>query len=358
MKMPFALILFCWMLLPGAGSGQGVIINEAIDSRLSNDKFSDRFIPSSEFSFNDSNQVFKKNRVKSVSVMYAKPKRQEGKVLYRIRFDTAGKIISQYFITNWKLYSVQFDTFVSEKNRIFTRQVFKLPFESRYFAFDSLKKLLQVDSLIEEVCNYKNNDTQIHFITIKNKSYKTGELINSRNSYYNHNFFEDRRIDFDAFELLHFRDNFPSDITKTISNSFYQHYKEDSIYLTKYSQYSMDFNSSKTLSQRQIKKHPFIKANYKKQAVNYYVEGESFVEPKRYIGRCGFRNQIDTFKRMNISKNKKGLDDSVFIEYYPIQKDSVCHKPKDPYCDFYLKGRSGIPKREPIYVFRYEYFDE
>lgn len=360
MKWFFTSIVFCLLLKPGVGNGQGIIINEKYRSP-SIKKFFENFEPSNEFRYKDSLSIFKQNRIKKVTVIYAKPKRLEGRILYSIQFDIFGKVLSEYFMANNTLYSVRFDTITFPKKKIFIKQIFRLQNE-RYFAYDSLKKLFQIDSLIEDVCDYKNGDTVMHFLTTTFKSYKTGNLINSRNYHYNYYYLQEEKTNTAGFEYLYFQNNLPFDITKQIKSSFYEQYKSDSMYLTKAFQNTSEFTCSiyppeKALKNYAFGKHHFVKKHYKKPKTHYYVQGENFVEPERLSSTCGFIHS-EKFSKRVITKNENGLNDTVFIDSYPLENGGFCIKPKDANCDFYLKGRSGVPERFPLYAFRYEYFDE
>lgn len=357
MKLVFALILFCLLLLPVVGRGQGIVIDERGDERQrSNYEYEDRYAQSKKYTLQNA-AIYTKQGVRKVDLFD-----NDRQLRFMICFDKEGKIISRLNSAKRGGYSIKTDSFF-EQNRITVID-----------SFLNEKMAERIDTLvIDQIEIIKKNYKSIFYERMVFKSYKSGSYLNQRNDYYrnllkyaddryyarrypNHGQFSPtKRIDgnFDPVDRLIYRRRAAS-YRPLLSRKTYQSNK---LYLaqTKISYQNIPGDTTN-------KSFNLLAKNKTK----FLVRGENFNEKNHGLLQTAVTHCYNgEYPRLTpVSKekkllNNKGLIDTIFtITYYEQAKDKPCVKPPDTQFTDYLRGYSGVPVKSIQYYYSYEHFDE
>lgn len=332
MKTLFSLIFYCLLMLPNLVKGQheGIVMTN------------------STFEINPI--VFKNANVRTLAYIEGREER------ISLIFDTSGKIIRRNENGGRKII----DSIFNSNNITVVKR------------FIHNKQAVEIDSVVIEK-TYKKKGF-VAFERITQRSYKCGERINSRNK--NYNIHQQQNSNCYGFHYnnlanttIHFGDQTLNQISiSSLSKlphlnigrnfgSLKTNYNTSELYLTSE---KVRYNNIKGGTKEMILKLR------KKQASSYFVDGEVFshngcISDDNNFSFCGgYRNaEFDKFSLTLLHRNKRKLTDTAYIEYYPEQDiQTPCVKPNNVDCNFYLSNRSGVPKKNVLYIIRYEYFDE
>ncbi|WP_291131577.1 hypothetical protein [Flavobacterium sp. UBA7682] len=328
-------ILCFLLLLPVAGRGQEGIIKTIYGYEIN---------PS----------IFKNAGVRNVLRM------EGGTEKISLTFDTTGRIISRKENDG----SLRIDSFFLLHETSVVKQII----------YNS--QLLMVDSTFITKTYLKQNDS-LEFDQIIERSYKTGEQINSRNNEYNlhHQQYPDctgpvfhstdKNV---ANTTINFGDQASNQFNITSLNKLPQFHHNNNNFIP----FKTNYNSAQLYLTGEKLLYSIIKGGNEKHILNlkkkesqrYFIDGEVFSHHCAFnidVATCGgtlIRND-ENYSKNSTHKNKKNLTDTVYREFYPVQKDDEpCIKPKDSSVNFYLYGRAGMSIKEVIFYYRYEYFDE
>lgn len=314
MRTPLVLILFCLLLLPAVGSGQGIRIKHNGEYALPRNYDS----------------LFSVKSVKSVSVFNgSSPK-------FLLHFERNGKIK------------------MIEKNREMREHFVNGILESRFGIGNGGQ-----DSTRYFYYEYQNKDTTITISVELNFHYALGELINRINNpkindndigYYKEEH-QAKRI-----KKKHYKTNFKADRYYLVST----HKTCDVKVKEGLSEYEGEhIGKAKEIWSR----HPFIKKHNKE----FYKTNISLLNREfkrgRGLKRCGVTSDElkDNYTHQEYTINKKGLHDSLVEIYFPMatgdEYEELVKTLKDHRFDS-RKIRSKTPEKKVLYTFRYEYFDE
>lgn len=274
-KLILCLVLSTYLSLPAQQ-----IIYDGEDDSFS-PTFDSRYRKRGELRLSDECQdLIKKKRVKKMNVY------DRGGILFSFfEFDNQGKVTGEGYRS--RLYFT-----VKRKHQSGQEEVTTL---AQYLG----PVLMRADttSIIQHL--YKNADTSMVYTEYKNTVYKRGILINDQNQFYNNTYFgrtPQYRTDYDTTFLYLCAE---IDTAANFEGSLRQGF------------INLDTNS--------LKEQAFYK-KFRKHAIwNYYVEGESLVEPeKNPFWFCG--TKAPDLTQTEESLNKNGLFDS---HYYFSEGECV-----------------------------------
>ncbi len=232
--------------------------------------FEERYWKRSEVIFSEEcRQRIKEKRVEKLEFYD-----QKGNQFHFVEFDTAGAINGEGYYG-----SLYFS--VKRKSRSGNKE---LKTTSHYLG----PFLVRTDSECVILHTYTNGDTSLTYKEYRTTIYKRGGLINEQNDFYNWNYFNHSqkfRTDYDTVFLytcaqVDTAGNFEGSLQKGFIN----------------------------LDPASLKQHFFYKRFLETNAKNYYVEGESFIEPDtRSFVFCG--TTMNDIRQNKEELNKNGLPD-------------------------------------------------
>ncbi len=243
-------------------------------------------------------------------------------------------------------------------------------------------RLMRTDTNVNTNFEYKNGDTMMQFHRSERFVYRSGELLNKQNRYYNNSYFRKRiRVNREGSNVTYVnRWGWKRHYVTFLKKRFPTNFDSLKIYLASSSIEQGSFYARKsrvTLDTAAIKTHPFFKRYRPIQKTTIHVAGQNFQEP--YFGysndgwSCGFSNRwrdYPTFEKLEWTYNDKGLQDTYLSLYYPqdtskaaiarykeekekaIQAGATFQEGMD---GFYPRKKTPIVRR--IYFVRYEYFE-
>lgn len=263
-------LIFCIVLFTDLSVfSQQIII--ASDDESFSPAFESRYRKRGGLSLSEECQdLIKKKRVKKMNVYD-----RSGMVFSFFEFDNQGNISAE-------AYHGRFYFTIKRKHHSGQEQVTTV---AHYLG----PLLMRADTTSVVQHQYKNADTSMMYTEYKSKVYKRGILINDQNFFYNTNYFNGSqylRTDYDT-TVLYFCAGI--DTAGSFEGSLRQGFIN--LYTTT------------------LKEHAFYKKFKKTATSDYYVEGESFIEPdKTLVSFCG--TTIRDFNQEEESLNENGLVDS------------------------------------------------
>ncbi|WP_291131579.1 hypothetical protein [Flavobacterium sp. UBA7682] len=355
MKLVIASILFWFLLLPGIGRGQGIVIDENAKRNESLD-YESRHTQRNRYRLENA-KIYKKNNVRKVELFQT-----SNGLRFMLTFDRNGRIIKRKSLDG-RIYITITDS-IFEANRI-------IVIDSFFYEND----LARIDTLlIDKVEIQARNNKIVRYDKGQYKSYKSGRTLNQRNDYYRNllKYAEDR------YYTRRYPNHGQFSPPKRIDGNFHP------IYRPNYRSYAQPYRP--LLSRKSYETQTFYLSQKKTEVLNitnasenekskliaknktkYFVRGENFNERNYWFdfgsgGGCGGARDYSRLSPIYKEKkvlNNKGLIDTIFtITYYEQAKDKPCVKPTDVNFTDYLRGYSGVPVKSIQYYFRYEYFDE
>lgn len=352
MKTLFSLILFCWLLLPVALLAQEAVIVRNASER--NGSVYLTFNKAVEFN----NKICKDKRIQRVTYFLNRKRSQDVFI-----FDTSGRVIKQ-IIENGKIvidsiFQVN-KTIVSKKHHT-TKTV-----DSSHSIF------------IEKVISTDKRGREASYLRTIRQSFIKGDIINRRNKSYNDHFengacsWRVRRLEKNRYGDSYYM--MPGvQVVAPMDGFIFQMPQNNILRDEWHPELKANYNSKKLYLTQQtteyINFHGFIERRKRKLLLKsgkkYYVEGEvnnHYCMRAIANQRNGYNEreiELEQFSTVKFHKNNRNLTDTAYMEYYPPQDIKLpCVRPKNPDCDYYLSGRSGVPKRRELYSLSYEYFDE
>lgn len=356
MRTIVALILFCFLLLPGVGSGQGIVIDENA-KRNNSLNFESKYEAGKRYRLENA-EIYKKNNVRKIELF------QKGYGLrFMLTFDNAGRIVKMKNKTD------------NESITIITDTIFETGKTIVVDSFLERTILYRLDTLVIENLDIRERKGKIvRYDKMQYKSYKSGAYLNERNEYYR-NLLKQSQA---RYKLRQFLDHGRYTPPKRIDGNFDPHYR---LYLRRRAQPATKL----ILRRKPYQSEKFYLAQAKtsylntsgdtanktfnllaKSKIKFFVRGEDFNEGNYWFDfgspwHCG-RNERWQLKPISTDKqiiNKRGLIDTIFtITYYEQAEDKPCIKPADLNFTDYLRGYSGVAVKSNYYYYRYEYFDE
>jgi hypothetical protein len=234
--------------------------------------------------------------------------------------------------------------------------------------------LMRIDSLF--YFTLKRKDETNCYISLS-KMYKNGSLLNKEYNFYNEKYLN---------VLFEKKDQWIIDLSNVIlvgqdkilflSKNLKADYKQDVFYhcdsrLTK--GYSINPDESTNEVIKYLRSEKLLKKDITKikNAIGNPIKLPPFSEPIFWLrgnstahcggsrGHRGYQfNQEPSIKRNVSTANPKGMNDTTFLEYYPLNTEKVIRKPTHTNCEHYLKGWSCTPVRRAILIYKYTYFAE
>lgn len=237
--------------------------------------YNSKFITSSSgpVLFNKKTEFYSSKNVKTVEVTV-----RNGAVIWRLKLDTAGNIISTEFRGGG--YLIEHKEFSLKENE-----------HTDVLSYYEDGLLVRIDSTTRFTRQHTNNDTIIKYSGVASNSYKIGCLINDQNRYYNSNYMgkEWRNEPFDVYPIL-ISNSWDSSIYEVKNpNYFYVPFKTDYDSLRLYHCLSQSQITNEVYAYLNVAEnfpeifnnlnHPFIKNKKIDEYYHCYTEGESFKEP-------------------------------------------------------------------------------
>lgn len=351
MKMLFASILFCLLLLPF-----DLLAQEAVIVRNASERNGTVYLNLNKAAdFN--NQICKDKRIQKVTYFLNRKRSQDVFI-----FDTSGRVIKQ-ILKNGKI--VIDSIFLVNKTIVSKKHLNMKTVDSSHSIF------------IEKVISTDKRGNEASYLSTIRQSFIKGDIINLRNKSYNNHFESGDCIwGYPRHESNRYGDSyymFPGvQVVAPMDGYFFQmpqdniprvgyprlktNYKSETLYLTLQTTVIKNFNG---LSERRKRK---LLLN---SGTKYYVEGEvdnHYCRLGNVYRRKGYNEreiELEQFSKIKFHKNNRNLIDTAYLEYYPPQNIKLpCVQPKNRDCDYYLSGRSGVPQRRELYSLSYEYFDK
>ena len=272
--------LMCWIVLFTDVSlfSQQIITSE---NELSSPAFESRYRKRTEISLSKECQdLIKQKRVKKLN-LYGR----EELLFSFFEFDKQGNVNGEGF--HGRLYFTVKRILQSGQEEVTTVAHYLGPV------------LMRADTTSIIRHQHKNADTSMTYTEYKNTVYKRGVLMNEQNYFYNSTYFDRSPYVRTDYDTTFFYLCAEIDTTGNFEGSLRQGF------------INLDTNS--------LKEHAFYKKFRQGYIRNYYVEGESFVEPnKRPFLFCGTKVPDLTHTEENLNKN--GLFDS---RYYFSEGERV-----------------------------------
>lgn len=334
-------ILFAGVVLPAYG--QGVFFNnENTIKSKSIYTYNDNAQPAGHFVWRPQPNA----KVKQAAVMSG------DQTLYTIAFDQQGRMKSCSSAAVNPAYTVKIDSFFGSNTTIVAKTVY------------DKAGVVSIDSVVITYHEYQDEQVNIAFYRTESLAYKYGRYINQRNTSYNERYFNN------APEVHVYSRFLPVDWPQTYATQYNvcepmdrfwkKKYKEDKLYLCRRSAEITGLvtkrnSDGRPMTRKQVQTHPFVRKYGKMLPLQYYVEAEAF-EPPICMQLIEMNNSLP-FSKVAYAVNAAGLNEAIYEDSYPRETGKVSIKPLDPECDFYLKGRSGVPDRKTLYTIRYEYYD-
>ncbi|MFA6150391.1 MAG: hypothetical protein WC716_03655 [Chitinophagaceae bacterium] len=359
MKLVFASILFCLLLLPGVGRGQGIVIDENA-KRNNSLNFESKYEAGKRYRLENA-EIYKKTNVRKIELF------QKGYGLrFMLTFDNAGRILKMKNKAD------------NESITIITDTIFETGKTIVVDSFLERTILYRLDTLVIENLDIRERKGKIvRYDKMQSKSYKSGAYLNERNEYYR-NLLKQSQA---RYKLRQFLDHGRYTPPKRIDGNFDPHYR---LYLRRRAQPA----TKPILRRKPYPSEKFYLAQAKtsylntsgdtanktfnhlaKSKIEFFVRGEDFNEGNYWFDfgnswRCGNRYVSDKSSLLpkyikKQSTNSRGLIDTIYtLIYYEQAKDKPCVKPPDTQFTDYLRGYSGVPVKSIQYYYSYEYFDE
>ncbi len=242
-------------------------------------------------------------------------------------------------------------------------------------------RLIRTDTTIQEGGEFNKDDTLMLYNRLERYEYKTGELLNQQNSYYNEQYYWKpirvnrkgthityrNRFRMKPRYIVFLKKKFPTnfDSLKVYPSSI-------GIYATFYAQ-----KGNLPIDTAAYRTHSFFKSHPPIQKTTFLIRGQSFREPHLYFNsdrgyECGNHDYSDypTFEGHDWTYNEMGLQDTYFSRYYPqdtslaaiaaykIEKEQAIKNG----ATFIRNADSYLPRKKTpiitrIYFVRYEYFN-
>lgn len=304
--------------------------------------------------------------------------------VYKIEvFDTLGK-------SNFALFLNRDGTLASSyciDRGVAFKEIFEPPLYSRTSKILNTSAELN-DSFVAKVFTYKNADTTLILHHNTTYTFKIGEEINARNALYNGIFRQKNNPD-------HQKNQTPYSLDYKMTRLLPVNYEPNKLYKCSEKRFCSWILTTKNqvISIDGIERladftHPFIqKLNFDK-CINWFVEGENFEEPVNvdfefekffwaHKMHCGNEDEHNYVARSRTeftfeaySQNEYGLNDTVFLLYYPMAskaelKNCLFFDGQDPTKLSEVsprrdteKMRSLIPQRTALFTIRYEYYKD
>lgn len=321
----------------------------------SSETFDRRFRIEGEYKFaNGLPAFYKSKKVKRIEIYDL-----DNRLNYECNLDTAGKIIDYGFLM---------------KNYFLKIKTEQLKPEEYYRVIQYFQdgELVKKDSNFNYYKEFKNFDTSFYFSVDSRFQYMRGDLINAQNRYYNERYFN-KNVD-DKESSLGNRGVFSMNLAdqKYYTKPFKADYDSLKLYLTEHILYAEGFHhydGKKKLEWSDVQDHHFFRQSKDKSINDYYVDGAEFNEPvftqeRMWCGNSLNRSRYDDGNRFFYGKNAVGLQDTLYVDHYPIDPNPEPPVAKDSstqailYANDQQPARLSTPIRTPKLYFKYEYFPE
>lgn len=309
---------------------------------------------------------YRAKKVKSMSVY------RVDNTLYRYwEFDTAGTIIKT------GAQNFYFTTYTSKQ----TGPWQALDISTHYKSPGG--SMVRCDSIYRNYTRHTIADTVIGWRGYRILVYKTGELINEQNNYYNTKFYNkkvalnDRGMGMGSFMNEHGQwvdinaggHVFIEKVLKT-------DYQADKIYkcsevITEDGFFASCNNGHKDLTQMQLLHHPVARRYNQNHKKNYLTDGEWFDEPMVDFNEpmdCGYNRRHHNEPWVHCSSNSRGLYDTCYIMQLVLDTSRVARIKYEKQFQEAIKKGAVVPEeyqpgpyreepyKQALYYIRYRYY--
>ncbi len=262
--------------------------------------------------FDNKTEFYRSKRIRQIDI-----KNQYGNLVWRMRLDSAGHILSIRKPNNG--YYLEYEEHqISEKESI---QI------SRFYN-ESQTQLIRIDTVKYITFEFSSGDSIFGYTIIENRKYKSGSLINTQNLYYNTNYLN-KKIDPNSYTLNITIDIGSNEKFNQSNVYFNQPFKTDYDSLTMYCCFSERqienqfgyLKSNGNSFDIENSTNRFIKNPTDEIYFQFITDGEWFNEPIQTIYQTVHIDDTDYETNNGYEKgynyDENGLITEYFTNYYP-----------------------------------------